>query len=96
LAIANRAADLNLSLTGGLTDDCQIAIYIVDIQPCDRKGHCLEPKVYEPILLTCIGGSCVPPHTSMPSRRIAGKGDSCNGANDFCNMGGVQEGKLTR
>lgn len=36
----------------------------------------------------------MPTHTRMPSRRIAGKSDSCNGANVFCNMGGVQECRL--
>lgn len=57
LAITNHTTNLNLSLTSGLTDDRQIATYIVDIQPCDRKGHCLKPGACEPILL---GGSHVP------------------------------------
>jgi hypothetical protein len=93
LTIANYGADPGLSLTE-LTDGRQSASRVVDIQPCDRNGGCSGPAICTSILVTCTGGSRVPTRACLPSCQNRGKGDSCNGANVFCDIGGLQESKL--
>lgn len=93
LTIANHAADLSLSLTE-LTDGRQPAARIVDIQPCGRNGACLGPAICGSILVTCTDNSRVQTRACLPSCQNRGRSDSCNGANVFCDVSGLQESKL--
>lgn len=93
LTIANHAADLSLSLTE-LTDGRQPAARIVDIQACDRNGGCQGPAICKSILVTCTDNSRVQTRACLPSCQNRGRGDSCNGANVFCDVSGLQESKL--